>query len=157
MSSAGRADLFLSRLIKAPPRAVWQAWSKREHFEKWWIPDPIECRAVKLDLQPGGGFETHMREGGGDWQPHLEGCFLAVVPEEKLVFTTMLTEGWRPNEPWLGLTATITLTPEAGGTRYRVTVMHKSPDDARKHEEMGFADGWGTVIGQLDEIAQRLA
>jgi len=154
--NAIQADLAISRLIKAPPAAVWRAWAEREHFEKWWIPHPIECRAVKLDLRPGGGFETHMREGGGEWQPHVEGCFLAVEPEERLVFTTMLSEGWRPIEPWLGLTAIITLAPEEGGTRYSAQVMHKTPEDARKHAEMGFEEGWGTAIGQLGAIAPTL-
>jgi uncharacterized protein YndB with AHSA1/START domain len=155
--SIGEADLSISRLIKAPPAAVWQAWSVREHFEKWWIPRPMECRAAKFDLRPGGGFETHMREQGQEWQPHLEGCFLAVVPEQRLVFTTMLSDGWRPIEPWLGLTAEMTLAAQDGGTRYSARVMHKSPEDARKHADMGFEEGWGTVIDQLGELARTLA
>ncbi len=58
------ADLSISRLIKAPPAAVWRAWAEAEHFDKWWLPHPMECRSVKHDLRPGGGFETLMREAG---------------------------------------------------------------------------------------------
>ncbi len=155
--TASQADLKISRLINAPPAAVWRAWAEREHFEKWWIPHPIECRSIKHDLWPGGGFETQMREGEGPWQPHVEGCFLMVVPERELVFTTMLSEGWRPHEPWLGLTAIITLTPENGATRYSARVLHKTPEDARKHADMGFEEGWGATIEQLDVIARTLA
>ena len=154
--SADHADLTISRLIRAPRSAVWRAWSEREHFEKWWIPAPIECRAVKLELHPGGGFETLMREGSEAFKPHVEGCFLDVVPEERLVFTTCLKQGWRPAEPWLALTATFTLTTEDGGTRYTAKVMHKTEADSRKHEEMGFFDGWGTVIDQLGALAAGL-
>lgn len=151
------ADLSISRLIKAPASAVWRAWAEAEHFDKWWIPHPMECRSVKHDLRPGGGFETLMREEvGGDWQPHLEGCFLAVEHERLLVFTTQLAEGWRPIEPWLALTAEITLTPEPGGTRYTSRVMHKTAEDAAKHAEMGFEEGWGTVIDQLGVFAPTL-
>lgn len=146
-------DLTISRLIKAPVSAVWRGWAEAEHFEKWWLPKPMEGRSVKHDLRPGGGFETLMREPGGEWQPHLEACFLDVVPGERLVFTTQLAEGWRPIEPWLALTAMITLTPEDGGTRYSARVMHKNPEDAAKHSELGFEQGWGSVIDQLGELA----
>lgn len=155
--TASHTDLMISRLIDAPPAAVWRAWVEREHFEKWWIPHPIECRSIKHDPRPGGGFETQMREGGGAWQPHVEGCFLAVVPQQELVFTTMLGEGWRPIEPWLGLTAIVTLADERGATRYSARVMHKTPEDARQHADMGFEDGWGTAIEQLGAVARTLA
>jgi uncharacterized protein YndB with AHSA1/START domain len=90
-----------------------------------------------------------MREGGGDFQPHVDGCFLEVAPQARLVFTTVLTEGWRPVEPWLALTAIITFEAEGEGTRYAARVLHRNPEESRKHEEMGFHDGWGTAIGQL--------
>jgi uncharacterized protein YndB with AHSA1/START domain len=146
---ANLSELTISRFIKAPPARVWKAWSTPEHLAKWWIPAPIECHVVKLDLRPGGGFETRMREGGGPFQPHVEACFLEVVPEARLVFTTVLTEGWHPVEPWLALTAIIGFDAEGDGTRYSSRVLHKSTADARKHEDMGFHDGWGTTIAQL--------
>jgi len=149
-------DLTIDRYIKAPPALVWKAWSTPEHLEKWWIPAPIEGRVDKLDLRPGGGFVTRMREGDGDFQSHLDACFLDVEPGARLVFTTMLTEGWRPTAPWLALTAIITFAAEDEGTRYAARVLHKDAGDARTHEEMGFQNGWGTVIGQLADYAARL-
>ncbi|RJE85936.1 SRPBCC family protein [Paracoccus onubensis] len=148
-------ELSISRLINAAPGKVWKAWSTPEHLAKWWIPDPIECKVIKLDLRPGGGFETRMREGNGDFKPHVEACFLDIVPERRLVWTTVLAEAWRPIEPWLALTATITLSAEADGTRYSAHVMHKSASDKRKHEEMGFQEGWGTTIDQLAAFVER--
>ena len=150
------SELTIARFIAAPPAIVWKAWSTPEHLEKWWIPSPIECKVIKLDLRPGGGLETHMRESGHAFQPHVEGCFLEIVPEARLVFTTVLTEGWRPVEPWLALTAIITFEAEGRGTRYAARVLHSNAADSRKHEEMGFHDGWGTAIDQLTELAQRL-
>ena len=148
-------ELTISRLIKAPPSAVWNAWSIPENLAKWWIPAPIECRVDTLDLRPGGGFVTKMREGDGDWQAHVDGCFLKAVPERKLVFTTVLAEGWQPVEPWLALTAILTFEARDGGTLYSARVLHKSPEDSRKHDEMGFYEGWGTAIGQLAKLVER--
>lgn len=148
-------ELTISRLIKAPPSAVWDAWSDPAKLASWWIPAPILCRVDTLDLRPGGGFVTRMREGGGDWQPHVDGCFLEVLPEKRLVFTTVMTEGWQPVEPWLAITAILTFTAQDGDTLYSARVLHRSPEDSRKHEEMGFQDGWGTTLGQLAGMLER--
>lgn len=148
--------LTISRLIAAPPSAVWNAWSVPENLAKWWIPAPIECQVVTLDLRPGGGFVTRMREAGAaDFQPHVDGCFLEAIPEKKLVFTTVLTEGWQPAEPWLALTAILTFEAQDGGTLYSARVLHKTPEDSAKHDEMGFQEGWGTAIGQLAKLVER--
>ncbi len=151
-----KSELTISRFINAPPALVWKAWTTPEHLAKWWIPAPIECRVLKLDIRPGGAFETQMREGCGDFQPHLDACFLEVVPEARLVWTTVLREGWKPVEPWLALTAIIAFEPEGSGTRYSSRVMHRSEKEARNHDEMGFQEGWGTAIGQLAGVVERL-
>jgi uncharacterized protein YndB with AHSA1/START domain len=52
------------------------------------------------------------------------------------------------------LTAIITFTPEGGGTRYRAHVLHRNTKDSLKHQEMGFFDGWGTVIEQLAKTVE---
>lgn len=152
--AVNQSELTVERFIKASPASVWKAWSTPEHLEKWWIPAPMECRVIKLNLRAGGGFETQMRQGGEDFQPHVEGCFLEAVPESRLVWTTVLREGWRPIEPWLALTAIITFTPEGNGTRYRAHVLHRNTEDSLKHQEMGFFDGWGTVIEQLAKTVE---
>ena len=148
-------ELTISRLIKAPPSAVWDAWSDPAKLALWWIPAPILCRVDTLDLRPGGGFVTRMREGGGDWQPHVDGCFLDVLPEQRLVFTTVMTEGWQPADPWLAITAILTFAAQDGGTLYSARVLHKSPENSRKHAEMGFQDGWGTTLGQLAKMLEK--
>ena len=151
------SELTISRTIHAPRSAVWAAWTEREHFEKWWIPEPIKCQVVMMDLHPGGGFATRMSEDGGQtFKPHVEGCFLEIVPKERIVFTTCLTENWRPFDPWLALTAIITMEDEGGHTKYTARVLHKNQEESRKHQEMGFEEGWGTTLEQLDKVAVNL-
>jgi uncharacterized protein YndB with AHSA1/START domain len=151
------SELSVSRLIKAPRSAVWEAWANPTHFEQWWIPAPIVCRVEKMELKPGGGFETLMSESGGEFKPHVEGCFLDIAFQKRIVFTTTLKEGWQPVEPWLALTAIITMEDEGSGTCYTARALHKSPEDGRKHEEMGFQKGWSSTIDQLEKIARKLS
>jgi len=149
------SDLTITRFIKAAPAAVWEAWSRPEHLARWWLPAPAECQVVKLDLRPGGGFETKMREGPGAFQPHVQGCFLDIAPQSRIVWTTLMTDGWQPVEPPLALTAIITLQAEANGTRYAARVLHRTPAEAARHDELGFQEGWGTTIDQLAALVTR--
>ena len=148
-------DLVISRLIKAPRKAVWTAWSDPEHLVKWWCPKPWTTEVRQFDLRPGGGFYTFMKgpDGGKSDNP---GAFLEVVPAERIVWTSSLVEGWRPGTPWLPMTAFITMADEAGGTRYTARVLHKDDEDRRKHEEMGFHEGWGKATDQLEALARTL-
>jgi uncharacterized protein YndB with AHSA1/START domain len=101
-----------------------------------------------MDLRAGGAFQTLMSEDGEDFGPHLNACFLEVIRGERIVFTNALTAGWRPAaQPFM--TAIITLADHADGTEYLAQVMHKDNADRNMHAEMGFYDGWGTVIEQL--------
>ncbi|MBL3559090.1 MULTISPECIES: SRPBCC family protein [Marinobacter] len=153
----GNSKLTISRVIQAPRSIVWKAWSEKEHFEQWWIPEPIKCKVVKMDMTPGGAFETLMSENGEDFQPHVEGCFLDIVPEKRIIFTTVLTEGWKPIDPWLAMTAIITMEDADKGTKYTAQALHKNPEDSNKHLEMGFEEGWGTTIDQLEKLTMKLA
>ena len=149
-------DLVITRVIKAPRAAVWRAWSDPNSFAQWWVPAPAQCKVVTMDLKPGGAFITQISENGGDFMPHLNGCFLAVDAAERLVFTTCLVSGWRPaEEPFI--TAIIRFLDHPLGTEYVANVMHKNNTDRNNHEEMGFYDGWGTVIEQLTNFVEQTA
>ena len=147
-------DLTIARVIKAPRRAVWSAWTDPASLEQWWVPAPAKCKVVQMDLAPGGAFVTQFSENGGDFVPHLNACFLAVDPLERIVFTDTLVGGWRPAEhPFM--TAVITLKDHPQGTDYVAHAMHKNNADRTMHETMGFYDGWGTVADQLATRVER--
>lgn len=148
-------ELIITRTIKAPRSVVWRAWSDPVHLVKWWCPKPWTTELRGFDLRPGGAFYTFMRGPDGDTSDN-PGAFLDVVPQQRIVWTTSLVEGWRPATPWLAMTAFITLEDEGSGTKYTSRVLHKDHEDQQKHVEMGFYDGWGTCIDQLGELAEQL-
>jgi uncharacterized protein YndB with AHSA1/START domain len=153
--AADAHDLIITRTLRAPRQALWRAWSEPDLLKEWWCPKPWTTEVKAFDLRPGGAFHTLMRgpDGGMSDNP---GCFLEVVPQSRLVMTSMLTAGWRPATPWLGMTAVITMEDDGAGCRYTAQVMHPDEDTRAKHEQMGFFEGWGTVITQLEAFAQTL-
>jgi uncharacterized protein YndB with AHSA1/START domain len=156
-SSNPDRDLTISRVIKAPRSAIWKAWSDPARFEQSWIPAPLKCRVVEMELRPGGAFLTQMSENEIDFTPHMSACFLAVDDLERIVFSNALVGGWRPAEQQYptAITAIITLRDHPAGTDYVAHVMHKNDADRDTHKEMGFYDGWGTVAEQLAKLVER--
>jgi uncharacterized protein YndB with AHSA1/START domain len=149
-------DLGLERLIRAPRKVVWEAWTDPASLARWWLPAPMRCRVEQLDAVPGGGFVTSMSPDGSAFVPHLDACFLAVDVGERIVFTNAVDSHWRPAAPEpLAMTAEIVLSDHPDGTDYRVIVRHRDPAARDRHDELGFIDGWGTVTAQLAELVER--
>ena len=149
-------DLVISRLVRAPRATLWRAWTEPRLLKEWWCPRPWTTEVKAFELRPGGAFHTFMQgpDGGTSDNP---GCFLEIVPQQRIVFSSMLTGGWRPNSPWMPFTAVITLADEGEGTRYVARVMHPDQATRDRHEELGFFDGWNTCITQLETFAQQLS
>ncbi len=147
-------DLVLERVVDVRPEQVWMAWTQPKHLMQWFTPKPWETIACEIDLRPGGIFSTTMRSPDGQEMPANAGCYLEVVENRKLVFTDALGPGYRPKGSGF-MTATLLLEPEGTGTRYTAIVAHADPDGKKKHEDMGFADGWGTALDQLVEHVKR--
>lgn len=161
-SDTGRLDLEITRVVDAPRALMWEAWTKPEHIKRWFTPAPWTTPDCRIDLRPGGEFYTLMR--GPDGAEHSNhGCYLEVVPQERLVFTDTLLAGWRPAAiPYphgpcgLCFTAIITFEDLGGGTKYTARALHKDDADREKHEEMGFNQGWNAATDQLVELANAL-
>lgn len=154
-NSADPRDLVITRVLNAPRHAIWRAWSDPERLKEWWCPAPWTTEILAFDMQPGGIFHTriHGPDGNSSENP---GCFLEVVPHKRLVFTSMLTAGWRPAASWLSYTAIITLTDYQLGTCYTAQVIHADDVTREEHEKSGFFEVWNLAIGQLDEVACHL-
>ena len=43
-----------------------------------------------------------------------------------------------------------------GGTTSTAIARHRTPESRKAHEDMGFYDGWGTVVTQLEDYAKGL-
>jgi len=144
-----KLDLVLERVVDVPKELVWTAWTTPEHIKHWFVPRPWSITACEIDLRPGGVFSTTMRSPEGQEYPNA-GCYLEIVPNKRLVWTDALLPAYRPSEnPFFS--AILELEDDGKGTRYTAIAKHRDPEGCKKHEEMGFYDGWGTVVTQMVE------
>ncbi len=151
-----KLDLVLERYVAVPVEKVWAAWTQPDLLMKWFTPVPWKTVACEIDLRPGGAFHTVMQSPEGEKFPGT-GCYLEVVPNNRLIWTSALAGGYRPNEPQFGVptfTGVIALQAKGAGTRYTATAIHGTEHDAKIHSEMGFYDGWGAALDQLVALMQ---
>jgi uncharacterized protein YndB with AHSA1/START domain len=142
-----KTDLVFERIVEVPPEKVWAAWTTPEMLLQWFTPAPWKTIACEIDLRPGGKFRTTMISPEGQEFPN-SGCYLEVVRNEKLVWTDALEEGYRPSAtPFF--TCILTFEAHGKGTQYRAVAIHKDEEGCKKHETMGFQEGWGKALEQL--------
>jgi len=153
-------DLLLERVIDVPPELVWRAWTTPEHVKKWFTPAPWKTVECEIDLRPGGIFRTVMRSPEGQDFPNI-GCYLEIIEGQKLIWTNSLLPGFRPNVSPAAcpgddfyFTAVVSLESHGVGTRYRALAMHGEAGSRKRHDEMGFRDGWSAALDQLVALAK---
>lgn len=153
-----KLDLVLERIVDVSPELVWAAWTTPEYLKKWFTPAPWSTVDCEIDLRPGGIFRTVMRSPEGQEFPNA-GCYLEIVPNQKLVWTSTLGADFRPNPQSpedMPMTAIVLIEPHGSGTKYTAIAIHGDEEGAKKHEAMGFHHGWGAALDQLVALAKTL-
>jgi uncharacterized protein YndB with AHSA1/START domain len=153
-----KLDLVLERFIDAPRHLVWEALTKPEHLKEWYMPRAWGSVAhCELDVRPGGMFSIDIATGGGQEFPNL-GCYLEVVPMERLSWTSMLFPGYRPAVfDDIPITAIVTLESVGSGTRYVFTALHRDEADFEKNRTSGWQEGTEIALDQFVAHVQSMA
>jgi uncharacterized protein YndB with AHSA1/START domain len=147
-----KTDFAIERVVDAPTRLVWEALTKPEHLQAWYMPKAWgRVSKAELDLRPGGIIRIDIAVGDGPDIPNV-GCVLEVVPMQRLVWTSMLFPGYRPAVfDDIPITAIMTMAAEGTGTRYLFTALHRNEADLRTNKESGFYQGTEIAIDQFVE------
>jgi uncharacterized protein YndB with AHSA1/START domain len=148
-----KLDLVLERVVDVPSHLVWEAWTEPKYLKQWFCPLPWKTIDCETDLRPGGIFRTIMRGPEGQ-ELHNVGCYLEVIENEKLVFTSALLPGYRPVKEaqtcgGLLFTAIVLLESQGRKTKYTAIAIHGDEASRKTHDEMGFQDGWGKALDQM--------
>jgi len=145
-------DFAIERFIDAPPHRVWDALTKPEHLKEWYMPRAWgRVSRAEMDVRPGGIFRIDIAVADGPEVPNL-GCFLDVVPLERLIWTSMLFPGYRPAVfEDIPITAIVTMEAAGAGTRYVFTALHRNEEDLEANRASGFYQGTEIAVDQFVE------
>ena len=139
-------ELVVTRTFDAPPRIVFEAWTKAEHFERWWVPKSMgmTLKSCEMDVRTGGRYRLNFGDG-----MDFFGRYIEVTPPSRLVWTN---EESGPD----GSVTTVTFEEKNGQTLLVMSELYPSKE-ALDAAGTGAADAMHETFGQLDELLLTLA
>lgn len=142
-------ELTVTRLINASPAKVWDVMTNR--IEEWWCPRPWRAEFSSLERRAGGASICTMYGPDGEVHPH-PGMVLAWDEGKRFAFTDAIIGDLEPAGPFMiGIWS---IESEDDNTRYTAVARHWTEDDSKRHEEMGFSEGWGACADQLAMLCE---
>ena len=139
-------ELVVTRTFDAPPRIVFEAWTKAEHFKRWWVPKSMgmTLKSCEMDVRTGGRYRLNFGDG-----MDFFGRYIEVTPPSRLVWTN---EESGPD----GSVTTVTFEEKSGRTLLVMSELYPSKE-ALDAAGTGAADAMHETFGQLDELLLTLA
>jgi uncharacterized protein YndB with AHSA1/START domain len=138
-------ELVATRTFDAPVHIVFEAWSKPELFQRWWVPKSVGMSLVScdMDVRTGGTYRLVFSHPDFDQPMAFFGTYAEVVPNERIV--------WTNQESDEGAVTTVTFEEDAGKTR--VTYHERYPTKAACDDAIaGSAEGLPEQFAQLDAL-----
>lgn len=137
-------ELVIKRTFNGPARIVFEAWTKRELFERWWVPKSLGLTLLscELDVRVGGTYRLVFQHGSE--QIAFFGTYLEATPPSRLV--------WTNEENGEETVTTVTFEETGGKTLVVVHELHPSKEARDTSSFAGDDDGTLEVFEQLDEL-----
>lgn len=144
-------EIVVTRVVDAPRRLVWEAWTKPEHVPHWMLgPEGWTMPVCEIDLRPGGAWHFVWRRSDGT-EMGMRGVYREIKPPERLVST----ESWGGD--WPETLNTLVLTEEHGKTTITCTILYPSKEARDAATQTGMKDGMAISFDRLSEYLRTIA
>jgi uncharacterized protein YndB with AHSA1/START domain len=135
-------EVVVTRLFNAPPRLVFEAWTRPELFKQWWVPKSsgMSLLSCELDARTGGKYRLVFAHEPQPMEFH--GKYIEVTPPSRLV--------WTNEEGENGAVTTVTFEDQGGKTKLVVRDLY--PSKEAFEAEHGMEDAMGETFEQLEAL-----
>jgi uncharacterized protein YndB with AHSA1/START domain len=137
-------ELVVTRTFNAPPRIVFEAWTKPELLKRWWAPKSsgLSLLSCEADVRVGGKYRFEFGHEASKAMAFF-GRYIEVTPPSRLV--------WTNDESDDGAVTTVTFEEKGGKT---LLVLHElySSKEALDNAIAGMEGGMPETFAQLDEL-----
>jgi uncharacterized protein YndB with AHSA1/START domain len=142
--------LVVTRLIDAPRRLVFRAWTQPEHVARWWGPKGYVTTYCDMDIRVGGAYRFGMRSPQGT-DHRKRGVYREIGEPERIVFTFAWEDA--DGNPGPELLTTVTFAEEAGKTR--LTLRQSGFESIERRDS--HLDGWTSCLERFADymLAQK--
>ena len=137
-------EIVVTRLFNGPARLVFEAWTKPELFQQWWLPKSMSMalRSLEMDARTGGSYRLDFGEG-----VDFFGRYLDVTPYSRIVWTN-------DEDGEDGSVTTVTFEEQDGKTLLVMSEVFPSPEALEAGA--GAEDATHETFGQLDDLLAQL-
>ena len=138
-------ELVVRRTVNAPARLVFEAWTKAELFQRWWVPKSfgLTLLSCEMDVRVGGQYRLVFPHE--DSTMEFFGTYLEVTPHSRLIWTSEEGDGGNT-------ITTVTFDESAGKT---LVVLHDLYP-SKEAVDTGSTGAMPEALDQLDELLASL-
>ena len=140
-------ELVSTRTFNGPARLVFEAWTRPELLERWWVPKSfgLTLLSCEVDARVGGRYRLVFSHPAAPEPMAFFGRYLEVIPSSRLVWTN--EEGGDS-----GQVTTVTFEDRGGQTLLTMHDLYPSKEALDAAIASGSTGGTGEIFEQLDEL-----
>ncbi len=141
-------EVRVTRVVNAPVRKVYAAWTRAELFRQWWVPKsaPVKLLSCEMDVRVGGGYKLVFEYQGSEMA--FFGKYTEVVPEARLAWT---------NDESGDAGQVSTVTFDDLGDKTRVVMSDRYASKEALDAGIGSLDGASETFDQLEALVAAAA
>ncbi len=136
-------ELVVTRTVNGPAQLVFDAWTKAELLQRWWVPKSFPITLVSCETDPRVGGKYRLTYGSEGSTMDFFGRYLEVVPPTRLTWT---------NDEAGGEATITTVTFEEIDGKTRVVLHDLYPSQEALEEGSGSTNAMPESLAQLDEL-----
>lgn len=144
-------ELIVTRPFDAPARLLFEAWSKPEHFRRWFGPAGYPVTMCEIDFRKGGRWRAAMTGPTGKQQTPFGGEYLEIVPHRRIVFSNGFELPGAEK-----MVMTVTFDEKDGRTLLTIRTLFASIAQKATHVGAGMEEGIASGLDQLDDLVASL-
>ena len=144
-----KQTVFITREFDANLPLVWDAYTKPEILDQWWAPKPWSSKTKVMNFEVGGRrfYAMVSPDGLERWAVQK---YTSINPKTNFKFFNTFADKDENPEP-LGSDWDFNFTEEDGITKVSITIYNESLERMEKQLEMGFKEGFGMQMNNLDD------
>jgi uncharacterized protein YndB with AHSA1/START domain len=135
----------VTRTVNGPAHLVFEAWTKADLFQRWWVPKSacVTLVSCELDVRVGGKYRLVFSFQGTTME--FFGRYLEVTPHTRIVWTN--EEGGED-----GAVTTVTFAEKGGKTLVTVHDLYPTKEALDEAIASGSTCGMSETLDQLNEL-----
>ena len=141
---SGERELVITRLLDAPRRRVFAAWTDPEQAARWWGPKGFTSVSCAMDVRVGGEWRRVMLSPEGV-EYRARGIYREIVAPERLVFTY----AWERNPEHPQHETLVTLTFANLGGKTELTLRQAVFETVAARDD--HHGGWSSCLERFTE------